>query len=131
MSQAQSKGALIGFWITTGIICLTQFGSGIGDLVGAEGLVEGVTNLHYPAYILYILGPLKILGVLTLAAPRLTRLKEWAYAGFFFDFTGAAASHTLNGDSIAQIAPAAVFIVILLVSYFLRPASRKLAGPIV
>lgn len=129
MSESQSKGALIGFWIATGLVCLSQFGSGVGDLLMAEPLVKGVTDLGYPSYILYILGPFKILGVLTLAAPGLKRLKEWAYAGFFIDFVGAAGSHILNGDGPDLIAPPLVLLTILLVSYFLRPSTRRLPGP--
>ena len=128
--MANGKGKTIGFWLLTGLIIVSQGASGIGDLVKAEPLVEGVAALGYPPYILNILGPFKILGVIVLALPGLVRLKEWAYAGFFFDFSGAFLSHVYNGDSIDLILPAFVFIFILLGSYFLRPESRRLPGPV-
>jgi hypothetical protein len=54
--------------------------------------------LGYPVYFLTILGVWKVLSAPALLAPRLPRLKEWAYAGIFFDLTGAAASHAFSGD---------------------------------
>lgn len=80
---------------------------------------------------LNILGVYKLLGAIVLAVPGLKRLKEWAYAGFFFDFTGAAASHAMNGDGVDLIMPPLVLLVFVLGSYFLRPESRKLDGPVV
>ena len=122
----QSKGKVIAFWIATGLIVVSQFISGVMDWAGAEVLVEAMKSLGYPLYVLKILGTCKILGVIALAAPGLRRLKEWAYAGFVFDFLGAAASHALNGDGPAQIAPPVVLLAILLVSYFLCPSGRKI-----
>ena len=91
------KNKKIGFWILTGLVCLSQGASGVLDLMQNQGLVDAMKGLGYPAYLLYILGVCKLGGAITLAAPGAT-LKEWAYAGFFFDFMGAAASHALSGD---------------------------------
>lgn len=124
--MAQSKGKKIGFWVLTALIVVSQGASGLGDLMGAEGLVEGVTNLGYPAYLLNILGPAKLIGVVVIAAPKLPRLKEWAYAGFTIDFLGAFASHMFNGDGVDLMAPALVLLAILLGSYYLRPENRRL-----
>ena len=124
-----SKGKLIGFWVLTGLLCLSQFLSGIMDVVQPPALIEVFTKLGYPTWVLYIIGPWKILGAIAIAAPGLKRAKEWAYAGFFFDFTGAAASHALNGDSLGEVMPPVVLCLILVGGYLLRPDSRKLAGP--
>ena len=48
--------------------------------------------LGYPMYFFAILGFWKVLGAIAILVPRFPRLKEWAYAGIFFDLTGAAAS---------------------------------------
>lgn len=122
----QSKPRLIGYWILTALIVLSQTGSGIADLAGAAPLVEAVTKLGYPVYILKILGPCKILGAIALAAPAFPRLKEWAYAGFVFDFLGAFASHLLNGDGPVELLAPLIVLSILIGSYVLRPASRRL-----
>ena len=83
-------------------------------------------NLGYPLYVLKILGTWKILGAIALAGPGLLRVKEWAYAGFFFDFTGAFASHAFNGDAPGELAPPLILLAILVVSCILRPGNRKL-----
>lgn len=51
-----------------------------------------VPVLGYPTYFFAILGFWKVLGAIAILVPRFPRLKEWAYAGIFFDLTGAAAS---------------------------------------
>ena len=121
-----SKPRLIGYWILTALVVLSQGASGIADLAGAAPLVDGVTALGYPAYILKILGPCKILGAIALAAPGFPKLKEWAYAGFVFDFGGAFASHVLNGDGPDLLMPPLIMLAILIGSYVLRPADRRL-----
>ena len=124
-----SKGKLIGFGVLTFMLCASQGASGVMDLLQKEFLVDAMNALGYPLYVLTILGIFKILGAIVIAIPGVTRLKEWAYAGFFFDFTGAAASHTLNGDGPDLIMPPLVLLAVALGGYFLRPPSRKLAGP--
>lgn len=123
-----NKGRIIGYWICTGIICLTQGASGVMDFSGFAPIVEGITALGYPQYVLYILGFWKLAAVAALLSPGLPLVKEWAYAGLFFDFTGAFASHALHGDGIDLLAPPLVLLAILAGSYFLRPASRRLAA---
>ena len=73
-----------------------------------------------------IIGPAKLAGVLTLALPKLPRLKEWAYAGFGIDFIGAFASHAFLGDGPDKLMPPLIILTVLTGSYLLRPASRRL-----
>lgn len=121
-----SKGAIIGFWIFTAIVGLSQLVSGALDVAAYPDVVKAVTGLGYPAYFLKILGPAKIAGSLTLLMPRMPRLKEWAYAGFVFDFSAGFLSHLFHGDAVADMAPALVMLAFLLGSYALRPADRRL-----
>ena len=125
MSEA-SKGARIGYWVLTGIVVLTQSAAAVFELSHAEGAVQAFMELGYPLYLLYIIGVAKIAGSVVLVAPGLPRLKEWAYAGFVIDFVGAFFSHLLNGDGVDRLAPPLVFLVIVLGSYALRPADRRL-----
>ena len=50
-------------------------------------------HLGYPSYFLVLLGSWKVLGAVALLIPRHALLKEWAYAGAFFTYTGAIVSH--------------------------------------
>jgi uncharacterized membrane protein YphA (DoxX/SURF4 family) len=75
-----------------------------------------MAHLGYPAYFLTILGTWKILGALAIVAPRLPRLKEWAYAGMVFDATSAAISRAVMGDgAVKVIAPLVVAVLVSVV----------------
>jgi hypothetical protein len=87
-----------------------------------------LANLGYPAYVATILGVWKAAAVVTLLAPGLPRVKEWAYAGIVFDLTGGFASHLFNHDPLPKPIVPLFFLSIALTSYLLRPASRRLAA---
>ena len=124
---SESKLTVGLYFLLTGLIVLSQTASGVADITANAQIVEGLTNLGYPKYLIYILGPAKILGSLVLIIPGFLRLKEWAYAGFSIDFIGAFLSHMFNGDGFMQALPALIVFFILMGSYALRPASRTLA----
>jgi uncharacterized membrane protein YphA (DoxX/SURF4 family) len=124
----------IGYWVATLAITSEQLAGGVTDLVhGRELLIAGdpvvavLARLGYPIYLLAILGWWKILGAIVLIAPGFPRLKEWAYAGTFFELTGAAASAALRGDS-ADLIPPLVLAIITIASWALRPPSRTLGA---
>src|SRR5882757_7506277 len=120
----QTKSKVIGYWIATGVLSATFLAGGAAELASAPAVVASTLALGYPAYFLTILGVWKVLSVPALLAPRLPRLKEWAYAGIFFDLTGAAASHALSGDSPGKIATPLVLLFAAAASWALRPPSR-------
>ena len=76
---------------------------------------ETYTKLGYPTYIICPLAVAKILGLIAIWTKKSQTLKEWAYAGFFFDFLLASAAHIAIGDG--EFAPLLVAIVLLLISY--------------
>ena len=114
----------IGYWVATATIAFVMLGGGAADLLHRKETVEGMLRLGYPLYFVRILGFWKVLGGIAVLAPRLPRLKEWAYAGIFFDLTGAAASHIANGDGVGHIVWPALFAVLTIVSWALRPSDR-------
>ena len=65
-----------------------------------------------------------IVGTVAIVVPGLPRLKEWAYAGIFFDLTGAAASHAASGDAAWHIAAPLILAILAVASWALRPPSR-------
>lgn len=89
----KTKSAQYIFWTSTILISLWFGASGFFELTKNE-LVWNITQqLGYPAHFIYLLGVLKMLGVLILVLPnRLLRLKEWVYAGIFFDILFAFVS---------------------------------------
>ena len=69
---------------------------------------------------------LLVLGVAALLAPGRPLIKEWAYAGFTFNLLGATASHVFAGDPFSETVRPAAVLLVGAVSYWLRPASRRL-----
>src|SRR5258708_2656379 len=98
------KTRRIAYWVTTGLTAFALLAGGAAALARPASLMEGMTHLGYPAYFVGILGVWKVLGGVAVLAPRLPRLKEWAYAGMLFDLPGAAASHAALGDPAGKIA---------------------------
>src|SRR5215472_11417675 len=132
------KIKVISYWVTTIFTALELLAGGVTDLMhGRTALVAGepvakvLAHLGYPVYLLTILGVWKLLGAIALLCPRLPRLKEWAYAGSFFVYTGAVASGVIRGldDPGTFIWPPLIFAVLTLASWVLRPQSRTL-GPL-
>jgi hypothetical protein len=105
------------FWITTGIIVL--FEGVISSLTfNTEMAQEGLRHLGYPAYFGSMLVAFKVLGALALAIPKMpARIKEWAYAGFGFNFIAASVSHWAVEGFTYQVILPLIFIGLLVVSY--------------
>ena len=120
-----TKPKVIAYWLTTGLFAAAFLASGAAELAAAPAAVAATLALGYPVYVLTILGVWKVLSVPALLAPRLPRLKEWAYAGIFFDLTGAAVSHAVTGDSPGKIATPLVLLLLAGASWALRPPSRS------
>ena len=105
------------YWVSTGLLALGMAGAGIQELRQAPELLEAARRLGYPDYVLTILGVAKLGGAALLVIPNMPRAREWAYAGFAFDFGGAILSHTFAGDTLAQTLPAMFALALMLTSY--------------
>lgn len=133
-SFATIKARKIIFWITTVWLALGMVSTGLVQLFkgkSGQGGVEMITHLGYPIYLLTILGICKILGTVAVLLPArrqvfLNLLREWAYAGFFFMMSGAIFSHVAVGDSIKEILPALLLLILTLVSWYFGPVARKM-----
>ena len=111
------KKERIVFWIATIIIAL--FEGVMPALTSQTELAkDGIKHLGYPQYFGNALVVFKILGVLALVIPQVPkRIKEWAYAGFAFDFIFATISHgVVDGINGQTFFPLVIFG-ILVVSY--------------
>ena len=84
-----SQPRAIAYWICTVVIALCIGSGGAAQALRVPQNVEGMTALGYPLHFIVLLGVWKVLGALTLLAPRLRLVKEWAYAGIFIDLSGA------------------------------------------
>src|SRR6266436_2455273 len=118
------------YWIATLWLALGMVATGIGQLfkLQGQGGPDMITHLGYPIYLLTILGVWKILGVVAVLIPKFPRLKEWAYAGFFFIMSGAIFSHIAVGDPVVELLPGLLLLVLTVVSWYFRPENRRLAS---
>jgi uncharacterized membrane protein YphA (DoxX/SURF4 family) len=117
---------LVVYWVTTAIVVAECLVGGAADLLRLDPFFPLLTQLGYPAYLATILGTAKVLAGLFVAAPRLPRLKEWAYAGILINMLGAAASYLATGSSVGNYIPPLSFAALALISWALRPPTRRL-----
>lgn len=120
------KKVKIAFWVSTTLIFLFQ--GVMPALTGhTEMAKEGMRHLGYPEYFGINLTVFKVLGGLALIIPVIPkRIKEWAYAGFAFDFIFAAISlWAVDGFSGMALFPF-IAMAVLMVSYF---SYHKLQAP--
>ena len=103
--------------ISTVIAVAAFVGSGLANLLRAEHVANDMGRLGYPSYFMSVLGTWKVLGAVAIAAPRLSRAKEWAYAGMIFDLTGAAASRAAIGDGAGAVLTPIVVAMIVVASW--------------
>lgn len=116
------------YWIATLWLALGMLSTGIVQLLKVKEETDFIINLGYPLYLLNILGISKILGVVVVLIPKFPLLKEWAYAGFFFIMSGAILSHIATGRSMNEVFPALLLLVLTMVSWYFRPATRKITS---
>lgn len=107
------------FWVATIIIILWEGVMPLSTLIFTpEYITYGTKPLGYPDYFAYSLLICKVLGVITIAIPKLpARLKEWAYAGLTFNLIFAFISHACVDKNIAYMLMPVAVGVFLAVSY--------------
>lgn len=88
-----------------------------------------LTHLGYPQYFANILGPWQLACAVTLIAPGFPLVKEWAYAGAFFNYSSAVVSHVAVGDGLNQWVFALLMTALTVCSWALRPPDRRIDRP--
>jgi hypothetical protein len=106
--NAMKKTNII-YWTVTGLFGAFMLSTAIPDILVAPDHVALITTkLGYPKYILPFLGVAKALGVIAILIPGFPRIKEWAYAGLFFDLVGATYSNIM----VDGLQPAMAFMLL-------------------
>ena len=124
-----TKRNIIIYWVATTLLAIGMLSSGLQQIFHTKLMIDLVTKLGYPLYLLYILGTWKIFGVAAILVPRFKLLKEWAYAGFFFVMTGALVSHLASGDFVVKAILGPLFqTIFVILSWYFRPVDRKIVS---
>jgi hypothetical protein len=105
------------FWVSTTMIFIFQ---GVMPALTShtEMARQGISQLGYPSYFGLMLTIFKVSGAIVIMFPKFPkRLKEWAYAGFTFEFISAAYSNgAVYGLGVEVVSPLIV-LAVLVVSY--------------
>lgn len=103
------------YWVSTAVMCLI-FLMSAGMYIFKNPMAVGFfQQLGFPTWLIYPLAAAKILGVIAVLTGASRMLKEWAYAGFFFDAALAFTAHLMIGDKGGSLA-----IVALVATLFSR-----------
>lgn len=123
-----TKTQKITYWIATCWLALGMLSTGIVQILKVKEEVAMITRLGYPLYFLTLIGVWKLLGVIAILIPKFPLLKEWTYAGFFFTMSGAIISHLAVGDDAKEFFGPVLLLVLIVVSWYFRPESRKMVS---
>jgi len=97
------KKTKIIYWVFTSLFAFMMLGSAIPDIFSSPVAVKGMHDgLGYPVYFIPFIGVAKLLGFVAILTPGFPRIKEWAYAGLFFDLAGASYSIASSGAAAAN-----------------------------
>ena len=96
-----SKTTNLLYWIFTILFAVLMTFSAIPNLLNTPESKQFMHDmLGYPVYIIPFIGLAKLLGVIAILIPGLKKIKEWAYAGLFFDLAGAVYSGIAVADGV-------------------------------
>lgn len=109
----------------TALFAVSAAYSGVASIALMEPIGEVFARLELPTSLAVWVGLWKVAGAPVLFASRWPRLREWAYAGFFFELTGAVALHVAAGDTPEQIAPPVMLLAMAAASYGLMRRQER------
>ena len=102
-------------YVSTGLLSLLLLFSAGMYIFNHEDVVIMFKNFGYPTYIIYPYAIAKLFGIFALWNPNFDKIKEWAYAGFFFAFILAFFAHIMIGDG--EQMGSILAMILLIVSY--------------
>lgn len=113
------KNLNIYYWLSTGLVLFFLLPGSIMNIMQTPDWVAVFNDLGYPTYLLPFLGVAKLAGCIVIVLPQFKRLKEWAYAGIFFDLVGAVYSGLMVSGFDPAMSIMFVAIAAVLTSYWL------------
>lgn len=116
------KAQKIAYYLTTGVLTAIMVYSVQMYLRNPEAIADYFESVDYPRYLVYPLAIAKILGLVAIWGNFSKWLKEWAYAGFFFDVVLAFTAHKVvqDGGELFSI----IAFIALIASYVLGKTVR-------
>jgi uncharacterized membrane protein len=112
------------YWTCTAVTAFVFISGGLCYLLRVPKVVAGVLHLGFPLHFVLLLGMWKVLGGIAILVPGFKSLKEWAYAGMFFDLTGAAVASSAVGNEWWHVLVPLAFVGVLFMSWAFRTSGR-------
>lgn len=113
------------YWVFTVLLAGFMIFSALPNIMETKESEALFKQLGYPLYLQHFVGIAKLLGSIVVLIPAFPRLKEWAYAGLFFDLAGAGYSCVAAGEPVSVLGFFAVFIIVLFLSYYFHHKRLK------
>ncbi|MEQ1675610.1 MAG: DoxX family protein [Chitinophagaceae bacterium] len=110
------------YWVVTILFAGYMVYSAVPGIMMTDKTVAGFTWLGYPKYFIPMISWAKLAGVVALLIPvkGFKSIKEWTYAGFFFDLAGALYSVYVMAGFIPDLLYIFILpLIFLFISYFL------------
>ncbi len=115
------------YWVVTILFAAFMLFSAIPNIMNTKESIDMISGqLGYPAYFVPFIGLAKAAGCIAILIPSFRRIKEWAYAGLFFDLSGAIYSILVKEGFQLPMLVMVLPVAFLFVSYFLW--HKKLAA---
>lgn len=92
------------YWTATAILTTLFLYASYLNIFQHADVAEFYQLLGFPAWLVYPSGILKILAIIAILSRKSNFLKEWAYAGLFFDSILAFSAHQMAGDGNGTMA---------------------------
>ena len=108
------------YWIFTVLFAILMVFSAVGGIQpNADTIKMMHDGLGYPVYFIQYISMAKVIGAIAILIPGLHRIKEWAYAGLFFDLAGAIYSGiAVSGKFDPQMIGMLIWIIPGVLSYY-------------
>lgn len=119
----------IAYWAATVVMAIELASGAVWNLYPIAWIEAQLDHLGYPIYFAYILAFWQAAAVAAIFAPRLARLKDCAYAGCVFLWSGAVVSHVVRDSGFTLWGWPALLVVLTAVSWSLRPATHRQPKP--
>jgi DoxX-like family len=116
------------YWVLTVLFALFMLMDGFGGITRQQAGIDVMVHLGYPIYVLSIFGIAKLLGAVAILQNKFKTIKQWAYAGFTFNFIGAIMSRGFAGDGIGWILLPLIPLAIMFAAYFFWRKFEKLSA---
>ena len=115
-----SKSINIIYWVSTILFAALMIFSAIGGIQPTQQTIQFMHDmLGYPVYFIQFISVAKVAGAIVILIPGLNRIKEWAYAGLFFDLGGAIFSGIATAGKLdPMMITMAIWIIPGIVSYY-------------